>query len=403
MEPRDVVLRFLESVGRPSEARFYVELFRGRPREQFAAINVDANVLRDASEAVVLDLRFLAALDLLPTVLLGLFAPADVEAHARRLRRRLERAGVATTVVDAADSQLADRVRQAQHADALPLVTFGAAVGATVPERMDVLGRLLSSLAVRKLIFLHRPGGLRQRGALVPLVSLTTDYAALAASRELSRKERVILEQSRRLVLEGVPHAMHVAVTSPLNLFRELFTVKGAGTLLRRGAVIVRHDGWQGVDRDRLRQLLASSFGRPPADDFFDRPVWRVYREEAWRGAVVLLDTPLGAYLTKFAVGREAQGEGIARDLWAAVSEDVPTVFWRARATNPIVEWYDKLADGLARAGEWTVYWKGLLARHVPDVIAHCLAQPADFPAAPDDALPSESAAAGGDAQAFRA
>jgi hypothetical protein len=35
MDPADVVLRFLESVARPDEARFYLSAFRSEPREQF--------------------------------------------------------------------------------------------------------------------------------------------------------------------------------------------------------------------------------------------------------------------------------------------------------------------------------------------------------------------------------
>ncbi len=85
LAPQDVVLRFLESTGRPSEARLYLDLFRARPREQFAALAIDANVMAGAADAVVQDLRFLAALDLFPTVVLGIFQPADAAAHARVL------------------------------------------------------------------------------------------------------------------------------------------------------------------------------------------------------------------------------------------------------------------------------------------------------------------------------
>jgi hypothetical protein len=60
-------------------------LFRARPREQFAAISIDANVMADASDAVVQDLRFLAALDLFPTVVLGIFHPSKAAGHARSL------------------------------------------------------------------------------------------------------------------------------------------------------------------------------------------------------------------------------------------------------------------------------------------------------------------------------
>ncbi len=380
LAPQDVVLRFLESTGRPSEARLYLSLFRARPREQFAAIAIDAHVMADAADAVVQDLRFLAALDLFPTVALGIFQPAGAASHARTLRRHLEAEGIPVEELSAATPGLAAPVADAARGGRVPLVVFEPAGNEQPGGRLERLGGLLRELQVRKLLFLHRPGGLRQGGVLVPIVNLTTDVPALVGSREISRKEALILEQSRRLCEETSPLSITVAITSPLNLLRELFTVKGAGTLLRRGARITRHDGWDGVDVPRIRELLASSFGRAPAESFFARTPGRVYLEEDYRGCAILKEAPLGAYLTKFAVSAEAQGEGIARDLWEALVADTPVVFWRARRTNPISEWYTKLCDGLVRLPEWTVYWKGLPPGDIPAAVEWAVSQPVDIP-----------------------
>jgi acetylglutamate kinase len=380
LAPQDVVLRFLESTGRPSEARLYLDLFRARPREQFAALAIDANVMSGAADAVVQDLRFLAALDLYPTVVLGIFQPADAATHARVLTRHLGAEGLAVESLSASDAGLAGGVTAAAAAGRVPVVVFEPATGDQPGDRLARLGVLLRELQTRKLLFLHRPGGLRQAGVLVPLVNLSTDVPALAASREISRKEALILENARKLCEDAAPLPFTVAITSPLNVLRELFTVKGAGTLLRRGARIVKREGWQGVDLGRLRALLASSFGRPPREDFFTKTPGRVYLDEDYRGCAILVETPLGAYLTKFAVSPEAQGEGIARDLWDALAAETPVVFWRARRTNPIREWYDKLCDGLVRTPDWIVYWKGLAAAAIPDAIAWAAAQPVDIP-----------------------
>jgi acetylglutamate kinase len=235
MEPADVVLRFLESVGSRRESDFYLALFRAGEPERFAAISVDANVARHAAEAVTLDLRFLAALGLYPVVLLGLFESTEAMEHAIRLGRRLEKAGVKALLLGSEEPDLIERAAEAARAQTIPIVAFP--VGAS--SRFEQLGTLVAALRTRKLIFLHRPGGLRQGGDLVPLVNLTTDFATVSQSKELSRKERALVEESRRLV-ERTPHRVSVAITSPLNLFRELFTIKGAGTLLRRGALIER-------------------------------------------------------------------------------------------------------------------------------------------------------------------
>lgn len=378
MAPADAVLRFLESVGRRSEAEFYLGLFRREPKEQFAAISVDANVARHATEAVVLHLRFLHTLGLAPVVVLGLFEPTDAAEHAARIRRRLEKTGVPASILSPERASLHAEVTEAAQRGTIPIVPFGASEGPTPDLRFEHLATLLSALRTRKLLFLHRPGGLQQKGALIPLVNLHTDFKPLLASRELSRKERALLVQSRRLVLELVPHKLVVAITSPLNLLRELFTVKGAGTLLRAGSVVRRHDERETIDREKLRGLLSASFGRPPSEAFFQRGYSRVYLEESYRGAAILVDTELGAYLTKFAVEREAQGEGIARDLWVAMAAERP-LFWRARASNPVGEWYTKLCDGMVKSPEWHVYWIGIETGRIPEAIDYALSQPVDI------------------------
>jgi hypothetical protein len=383
LAPQDVVLRFLESTGRPSEARLYIDLFHARPREQFAAIAIDANVMTGAAEAVVQDLKFLAALDLFPTVVLGLFQTADAAQHSRTLLRHLEAEGVRVEEWSAATPGLAGRLTACVNRGAIPIVVFEPPENERPDNRLvrlQRLGRVLMELEARKLVFLHRPGGLRQGGVLVPIVNLTNEVPALLASKEISRKEALILEHARWLCDEMAPLPVTVAVTSPLNLLRELFTVKGAGTLLRRGARIESHRGWDGVDLPRVRELLASSFGRSPADSFFARTPGRVYLEEGYRGCAILVETPLGAYLTKFAVLAEAQGEGIARDLWDAFAAETPVVFWRARRSNPISEWYQKLCDGLVRVPGWTVYWKGLPLGSVSAAVEWAAGQQVDIP-----------------------
>jgi hypothetical protein len=384
MEPADVVLRFLESVARPDEARFYLARFRAEPREQFALIAIEANVARDALEAVVLDLRFLAAVGLFPVVVLGLFEATTAFRDATRIHRRLARAATPAVLLTASDATLHEQTARSARAGIIPIVVFGPRDGGSPDERVSRLGTLLRALQTHKLIFLHRRGGLLQDGSLVPLVPLESSLPAPPSLLlGASRKQQLIVAQSRRILFDLTQHELLVALTSPLNLFRELFTVKGAGTLLKRRVSIRRFDGWNGVDSARMRELLASSFGRDAAPELLRRPVTRVYVEASYNGAAIICDTPLGAYLTKFAVARGAQGEGLGRDLWDAMIGDEPTVFWRARPRNPIANWYTKVCDGLARFPEWTVFWRGLQPDRVASAIEYALAQPVDIAAPP--------------------
>ena len=84
---------------------------------------------------------------------------------------------------------------------------------------------------------------------------------------------------------------------------------------------------------------------------------------------------PGAPYLSKFAVDRQAQGEGIGSDLWSVLVRNHPTFFWRARPTNPITPWYAKQCDGLARFPEWHVFWRGLPVETIKPAIRYALSE----------------------------
>jgi acetylglutamate kinase len=97
----------------------------------------------------------------------------------------------------------------------------------------------------------------------------------------------------------------------------------------------------------------------------------------------VVTDTPLAPYLSKFAVTLEARGEGVGRDLWRALAAELPRLYWRSRADNPITSWYRDQCDGLQRLDAhgvaWVVLWRGLAPSEIADAIAHASAAPPDF------------------------
>jgi bifunctional N-acetylglutamate synthase/kinase len=378
LEPPEVVLRFLESVGRRSDAEFYLNLFRADAKERFACICVDAPVVTDALDAVVLDLRFLATLGLSPLVVLGALEPNDSGAHAERICQGLLDYGVTSRVLTAGPDLNRD-VSVCMRDGTLPILPM-----TNMPDlqaRLDALEAVVTGLQSRKLIFLQRRGGIRRDGQRVGLVNLNQDLQTLLQSPEMAQnpKQRTILQFAYHLVCERLPHKLTVAITSPLELLRELFTVKGAGTLLRRGGRIDRHDALEGIDAERFKHLLESAFGKLVLDNFFGKQLSHVYLDEDYRAAAVVVDTPLGAYLSKFAVEREAQGEGLGGDLWEQVTAAHPTLFWRARRANPIDPWYVKQCDGMWRLSDWTVYWKGFAAEQLAGAVRFALDQPVDF------------------------
>ena len=111
--------------------------------------------------------------------------------------------------------------------------------------------------------------------------------------------------------------------------------------------------------------------------DFLDQ-VSDFYVEEDYRGAALLEPHPAAKYLSKFAVGMRARGEGLALELWNAVTRDHPALFWRSRPGNPVNAWYARQADGRQHRADWHVYWRGVPTSEIPALIEYAVSRPAD-------------------------
>jgi acetylglutamate kinase len=391
-----VVLTFLESVGRRSEAELYLKLFRELPKESFAIIAAEAAVIRHAAGSLVEQLRFLRELGLFAPVAVGLFEPAAAEKSATRLAKRAAHMGA--VVEEARDPELGARVREELDAENLPIVSFAGTEQESARDRFERVGQLAAELGTRKIVVLRRRGGLRRYGRSVlspstsladvergiSVVNLRTDLDGLREPRALPSDDAELLECIGTILARPDCASVVAAVTSPLSLLHELFTVKGAGTLIKRGTAIERHPTYDSLDRARLVGLLESSFGRPLLPSFFEEPPLSIHLEEAYRAAAIVVPGKTVPYLTKFAVDRVAQGEGMGRDLWEAVAKDHSKLFWRARVENPIASWYGAICDGMLKVGSWAVYFRGVEPGATPALVEEALARPEDFIAPAD-------------------
>lgn len=352
---------FLDSIGRRDEYEFYLNKFQSVDSPCFALVCPDHESVTQAADVLLFDLEFLLKLELRPVVLLA--GPWAV-----KVRDTLSRDAHACRFLDLDGSSPEAWVAWLDDAfgeQVLPVLC-------STRELPDLVSSLLPSLTPRVHLVRMR-GALHQDGhGVIPFYNTATpglysvepeDEAALQLGCEL---------------LEHVS-GLHVSMTSPIQLLPEMFTVKGAGTVLRRGRTIRHGRSLAEVDETKLMKLLGSSFGKPLADTSFLDQVDHFYVEEDYRGAALLEEHAVGAYLTKFAVGREARGEGLAQQLWRAVEEDHPALYWRARDANPINQWYERKAEGRCRLKGWTVFWRGLDVDDVPEVLHACVSRPADF------------------------
>lgn len=329
---------FLDSIGRREEYEFYLNKFQSAGTDCFALLVPDLESLEQGAEALAFDLKFLLKLGLRPAVIL---CGADAAAKWELLK----------------DNSLFELTE-------FPAVgKRKAGIPVFVEENIPVLDSLLQKVpAVGKRVHFIRAGG-----------GLSTEYYYVQKpAGELSPDDQAMADTAAAL-LETRP-GTHISVTSSINLLKEIFTVKGAGTVFRRGSVISSGK----ADAVRLLALLEESFGRKPKEGVLAAAT-QVYFEENYRGAAMLEDHPEGLYLSKFAVGPEARGEGLAQELWDVVCKNHSAFFWRSRKGNPINQWYDRHADGRHTAGDWIVFWRGTDAAAIPGLIAFCLNRSADF------------------------
>ncbi|HYJ07520.1 MAG TPA: hypothetical protein VEX18_00885, partial [Polyangiaceae bacterium] len=136
------MLTFLESVGRRSEAEFYLRMFHQLPKESFAIIVPGGPVVRSALGSIVEQLRFLADLGLYATVVLGLFDPEQGGASSERLVKRLPAASLAPSPHEMSEEGLVGAVRDELRKERIPVLHFRTREGETLEQRLAQLGTL---------------------------------------------------------------------------------------------------------------------------------------------------------------------------------------------------------------------------------------------------------------------
>ena len=326
---------FLDSIGRREEYEFYLNKFQAADAACFALLVPDFACLEQGAEAFAFDLNFLLRLGLRPAVVLS---GHDADARWKLL----------------AENPLFVKA-------VLPEV--GGTEG-QVPVFFEPLERMVPCVG-KRVHFIRAAGGF----------DADYYYTQRENSLQLTDEEQRVADEVAAL-LDARP-GTHLSVTSPMNLLQEIFTVKGAGTVFRRGSTIEKTD-LAGLDSAKLMLLLEDSFKKSPIPHAVD-DVSTVYLETGYRGAVLLEEQEAGLYLSKFAVGPQARGEGLAQELWDEVCLNHSAFFWRSRTGNPVNQWYDRQADGYFTAGQWIVFWRGISADAIPRIVDFCQNRAPDF------------------------
>lgn len=361
---------FLDSIGRREEYEFYLEKFQAFETLCFAVVCPEAEAFEQSADVLVFDLQFLLRLELEPLLLLaGPESPAMRHAlrdyHQEVDIRAMEDFVRPSEGVGPCRKALEKFIDDAVQAGRIPAL-------ATLQPVVPAAAALIPEVAKRIHLVRVRGPLHDERHQVVPFY-----YLMKPSPLQLEPEDADALDVGLRLLAQC--GSAHVSITSPIHLLKEMFTVRGAGTVLRRGSVIRHLTRIEDVDRARLEALLVESFGRPLAHSQVFAAVRHYFIEEDYRAAALLEEHAAGAYLSKFAVGTEARGEGVAQELWREMAQGRPALYWRARDDNPINQWYERLADGRQHLPGWVVFWRGMKPDHLPDIIEYCRTRPPDF------------------------
>ena len=410
---RQVVHELLAQLGSSREAQQYLKEFSGTNQARFAVVKVGGGVLLDHMDELTSALAFLHRLGLIPVVLHGAgpqldqaLTDAGIETERRdglrvtteavmsvarplmykenlRLVEALEARGIRARSVqhgvfqcsylDRENLGLVGEVEQVElHAvesavrsGAMPVLTClgESPSGQVLNINADIATReLVWSLKPHKVIFLSPTGGLLDRqDRIISAVSLTNDYEALMQQPWVHSGMRLKLQQINEM-LQRLPDSTSVSITSAAHLTRELFTYRGAGTLVRKGEAIKVYEEPDEETLKTVIQLVEKSFGRTLREGWFatlENPL--VLLSQSGRAAAIITNGVDGLpYLDKFIVTSEAQGEGLGAAVWQVVRARFPALYWRSRNTNPITPWYFQQADSSNRAGQWVVFTIGV-------------------------------------------
>ncbi|MET0581819.1 MAG: acetylglutamate kinase [Pseudoxanthomonas sp.] len=411
-QTRQTIIRLLSSMASAKEISQYVKRFSQLDAKRFAVVKVGGAVLRDDLDALTSSLSFLQEVGLTPIVVHGAGPQLDEEMTAAGIEKQtvnglritspevlaivrkvflqqnlalveaLQESGArATSIVSGVfEAEYLDqrtyglvgevkRINQSPieaslKAGSIPVIaSLGETVGGQILNiNADfAANELVQVLQPYKIIFLTGTGGLLDdKGAVIDSINLSTEYDELMAQPWINGGMRVKIEQIKDL-LDKLPLTSSVSITKPAELAKELFTHKGSGTLVRRGERVLRFDSWEGVDLERMRVLIESSFGRGLVADYFENTTpYRIYISENYRTALILTREAGFAYLDKFAVLDDAQGEGLGRAVWHVMREENPQLFWRSRHNNQVNIFYYAESDGCYKQEKWKVFWYGI-------------------------------------------
>ncbi|WP_040508092.1 acetylglutamate kinase [Leptospira wolffii] len=371
MNPQEILLKLLEVTENSKDSVQFLKLFRSLEPEKFAIIHAGSETLTESAEAFLYNLKLLQRLQLFPVVVLEKDGVSYANLFYRSPASKVSLDSVKDSLEEGSTlpgsrnlpakwfrnpSQAMDSVLSSLKENKIPVFVTDQSGSEIYPY----LANLCKELKTKKLILLNGKGGLYSKE------NKKISILDFESPEILEEEDEKLFQECKGIFKTIEDPNLQIAITSAPGLLKELFTIKGSGTLVRKKNRIEYHSDFQGIDKNRLNDLIEDSFRRDLKEGFWNQKFSGIVLESEYKGCALLQDTPWGTFLSKFAVNEIARGEGVGRDIWDEMLAKAPKLFWRARAENTISKWYTKECSGLQKEGIWIYFWIGLKDSEIP-------------------------------------
>ena len=423
---RSAVINILSNIGSKREVEQYLAQFSSVSSQQFAVIKVGGAILRDHLNSLCEVLRRLNYMGLYPIIVHGAgpqlnklleAAGVDVENRweggiritdgktlgvARKLfleenlklvetlealdvRARPITSGVLTAqYLDKAKYEFVGRITEVNKKPIQAAINDGfLPVIPSMGETNDgqvlnvnadmTAGALAEAIQPLKIVYLSEQGGLfnKETGKKISAINLDEEYDYYMSQPWVKYGTRLKIKELNELLLK-LPRSSSVAIIHPDNLERELFTHKGAGTLLRRGDKLhtaVRMSEFP--DLHQLRSVLKRNREGADADVVLDRFLhqmesrpFKAYWDERMEALAVVLPPVQGsslAQLATYTITKSAWLTNLADNIFQNLKRDFPKLFWTVKQDDENLGWFFDQAEGSLNNGKGDVlFWYGI-------------------------------------------
>lgn len=239
MNHQEILLKLLEVTENSKDSFQFLKLFRSLEPEKFAVIHADSEALTESAEALLYNLKLLQKLELFPVVVLE----KDGVSYANLFYRSPSlpkttldefKDGTFETSLPGSHTLPAKWFRNPSNAlesvhsslKERKIPVFVTDLGG--PDVFPYLANLCRELKTKKLILLKTHDGLYSPGG--KKISIL-DFDS---KDEIAEEHRHLLSEANRVFSFVNDTNFHIAVTSAPSLLKELFTIKGSGTLIRK-------------------------------------------------------------------------------------------------------------------------------------------------------------------------